>query len=258
MTTNLNPLIDADPFSYSCGFAADSQIRNEASEAGATPDEVAEILATTDYLANALANVKTAVDYILTEKFPDHKWYEVYLTGKGNFRNEVATIKPYKGNRDPSHKPKYFAEIREYLVTKYNAKVIEGQEADDAIGIRQFTYPDRSTVICSIDKDFKMIPGWHYNPRTQELFNQSLADADMFFLWQLLVGDSVDNIPGINKIGPKTADKILLGAGSYAEGLEAVRHLYQKQYGDKWQEALNEVATLLWIRRKENEGPPPC
>lgn len=248
---NLNPLIDADPFTYSCGFAADAQIKREVMEAGGSVEDAAKAVEDTDYLANALANTKTAVDFILEQQFPDHEWYEVYLSGKGNFRYDLATIRPYKGNRDPSHKPKYFKEIREYLVGKYNAKVIEGQEADDAIGIKQYSHRDKSTVICSIDKDLKMIPGYHYNPRTGEFWYQKLEEANRFFWWQMLVGDSVDNIPGINKIGPKSADKIL----AKDDWRQVVDELYQKQYGDAWKDAMNEVAQLLWIRRKEGQGP---
>jgi hypothetical protein len=251
----LNPLIDLDPFSYSCGFAADSQIKKDGRAKGWSEEKIKEYMAETDYLGHALGNVKTALDFILNEAFPDHKYYKAYLTGKGNFRFDVAKIKPYKGNRDPLHKPKYFKEIREYMENKYNAIVVTGQEADDALGIEQFSHPDKSTVICSIDKDLKMIPGYHYNPNTQNFWYQTIDEADMFFLWQLMVGDTTDNIPGINKVGPKTADKILLGAGSYEEGLRAVKSLYEKQYGPGWEAALEEVATLLWMRRREGEKP---
>jgi hypothetical protein len=252
---NLNPLIDLDPFSYSCGFAADSQIKKELKEQGKSDEEIKQIMEETDYTAHALANTRTAIDFILTECFPDRAWFKAYLTGKGNYRFDVATLKPYKGNRDPTHKPKYFKEIREYLVNKYDAIVVEGQEADDALGIEQWNHPDKSTVICSIDKDLKMIPGYHYNPRTQEFFYQTLDDANMFLLWQMMVGDPTDNIPGITGIGPKKADKILLGAGSYEQAVEAVKFLYRDQYGPNWEQAFNEVATLLWIRRREGEGP---
>ena len=59
----------------------------------------------------------------------------LYISGKDNFREKVATILPYKGNRDPLHKPKYYKEIREYLKDAYGAQVVDGQEADDEIGI---------------------------------------------------------------------------------------------------------------------------
>lgn len=252
---NLNPLIDLDPFSYSCGFAADSQIRKEAMEKGASKEEAARIIEETDYIANALANARTAVDFILEQCFPERTYYEAYLTGKGNYRNTVATIKPYKGNRDPTHKPKYFKDIREYFVNKYGAIVVEGQEADDALGIKQFSNPDKSTVICSIDKDLKMIPGYHYNPSTGNFWYQTMDEANMFFWWQMMVGDTTDNIPGINKVGPKTADKIIAECnGDIGLVEQRVREMYAKQYPD-YPGAISEVAELLWMRRREGEGP---
>jgi len=61
---------------------------------------------------------------------------ELYLTGENNFREEVATILPYKGNRTQD-KPVHYQRIKEYLISKHHAEVIDGQEADDALSIRQ-------------------------------------------------------------------------------------------------------------------------
>lgn len=249
-TEKLNPLLDLDPVVYAAGFAADAEIKKELADNGMDPDFCKE----SDYLHVALGNTKSAIEGML-QPFPDRSYYKGYLTGKGNFRETVATIKPYKGNRDPNHKPKYFAEIRDYILSTYDAELVTGQEADDAIGIEQYRHPDRSTVIVTIDKDLNMIPGWHFNPRKQDIYLVSKDEADRFFWWQMLVGDPVDNIPGINKVGPKTADKILEECQSIEELSAKVAELYKKQYGDTWEQAMEEVAKLLWIRRKENEEP---
>lgn len=242
----LNPLLDLDPVVYAAGFSADAEIKKDLKENGMDPDFAEEI----DYLHIALGNTKSAVEGMLYP-FPDRTYYKGYLTGKGNFREKVATLKPYKGNRDPNHKPKYYKEIREYLLSYFDVEVVDGMEADDAIGIAQFKNPDRSTCIVSIDKDMKMIPGWHYNPRSGDIFNVSLYEADRFLLWQMLVGDPTDNIPGVNKIGPKTADKILEEFDGDNAGLEnRVMELYVKQYGpEEGPRAYEEVRQLLWIRR---------
>ena len=251
----LNPLLDLDPTVYASGFSADSQMRKEAKEKGWSDEQIKEYLAETDYLGHALGNAKTAVEHILDECFPERSWYRGFLTGKGNFRHKVATIKPYKGNRDPNHKPKYYKEIGEYLVHKYGAEVVEGQEADDMLGIVQWAHPDKSTVICSIDKDLKMIPGYHYNPGRKEFFYQTIEDANLFFLWQMMVGDATDNIPGVAKVGPKTADKIIAECnGDYRQIYDRIKDMYAKQYPD-YPGAMDEVAELLWMRRKEGEGP---
>ena len=59
---------------------------------------------------------------------------KLYLTGGGNFRFDIATVKPYKGNRK-QEKPFYLPSVRKYLETKWGAVVVEGMEADDALCI---------------------------------------------------------------------------------------------------------------------------
>jgi hypothetical protein len=252
----LNPLLDLDPTVYAAGFSADKQLRDQFTDKGMSFEEAERERESFDYLNFALSNAKTAVEFVLNDCFPDRTWYRAFLTGKGNFRDKVATIKPYKGNRDPNHRPKYYKEIRQYLVDKYKAEVVEGMEADDMLGIVQWQHPDKSTVIVSIDKDLKMVPGYHFNPKKQEFFYQNINDANLFFLWQLMVGDTTDNIPGVDGIGPKKADKVIAAAdGDVGLVKEAVQAMYQKQYGPEWQAALDEVSQLLWIRRREGEGP---
>ena len=226
-------LIDADILTYRCGFACKD-------------DEPVE---------NALHSVKLYVKGIL-EKFPDHETYQLYLTGKDNFRHKVATIKGYKENRKDTPKPKYYNEIREYMVSVWKADMIDGMEADDAMAMRQWGCPDRSTVIASIDKDLKMIPGYHYNFVKEELFDVSLKEANRMLFWQMLVGDTSDNIPGIDKIGAKTADKLLPPEGNEEQWQRTVVEKYKDQYGSKWREAFNEVATLLWMIREKDK--PSC
>jgi len=57
----------------------------------------------------------------------------IILSGPGNFRDSIATIKPYKGNRDPTHIPVHYSAIRQYMIDQYCAVVIHGREADDEV-----------------------------------------------------------------------------------------------------------------------------
>lgn len=235
MTMTMNKIkhviIDADILTYRCGFACKD-------------DEPVE---------NALHSVKLYIQNIL-DKFPEHETFQLYLTGKDNFRYKVATIKEYKGNRKDTPKPKYYNEIRDYMIKVWKAQVIDGMEADDAMGIRQWSNPDRSTVIASIDKDLKQIPGFHYDFVKDNLYDISLPEANRMLFWQMLVGDTSDNIPGINKIGPKTADKLLPLEDGEEAWQRTVVTKYKEQYGSTWKDAFNEVATLLWMKRKEDKG----
>ena len=66
----------------------------------------------------------------------DCEEHELFLTGKQNFRFDVAVTAPYKGNRKDVKKPKHLPLLREYLQTAWGASVSDGQEADDDIAIR--------------------------------------------------------------------------------------------------------------------------
>lgn len=198
---------------------------------------------------NALHNTKLALQRVL-DLFPEREYYKLYLTGQNNFRDTAATILPYKGNRDKTHKPEHYAAIRDYMVNVWGAEIVDGKEADDAIGIAQYAKKDKSTVIVSIDKDLNQIPGYHYHPRKQQFYYVTLHEADTFFWKQMLTGDITDNIPGIKGIGDKKSDKIIEECKGCLISLEArVEELYQKQYGNSWQQAMTEIASLLRIHR---------
>ncbi len=204
-----------------------------------------------DYLMNV--EYAENILYPMIERFMPCD-YECFLTGKNNFRHSVATVKPYKGNRDPSTRPRYYKQLRDYLVEFWGAKVIDGREADDAMGESQTD----ETIICSIDKDLKMIPGKHYNFVKGEITEVSETEAIYNFFRQMLIGDRSDNIPGIDGIGEKKSEKLLSGK-SPKEQLEIVQGLYKKQYGEEqWSEIFDEIATLLWIQRKDEPTYKDC
>lgn len=225
------PLIDADSLVYcSCWTVKDGE-----------PVE------------NALHTLKLKLEGII-DKFDRGLSYKCYLTGADNYRMKVATLKPYKGNR-VQEKPPYYQEARDYLVKWWQAQIIDGMEADDAIGIEQYKYPDRRTCICSIDKDMLTIPGWHFNWRSGEHFNLSLEEADRNFYCQMLTGDPTDNIMGVKGIGPIKARRLLDPLTSEDEMRRAVMAEYKKH---SWgslsaEEAFHEIGTLLRIKRTEDE-----
>lgn len=171
--------------------------------------------------------------------------YEGFLTGKDNFRYDIAKIKPYKGNRTQK-KPKHLQAMRDLLV-KMGCVVIDGQEADDAIGIAAYSMSPEDYTIISIDKDLMMLRGSHYNFVKKEFKYVTEEEAIKSFYTQLLTGDRTDNIRGIQGVGPAKAAKILKDAKGEEELFNAVKAAYEDD------EALLENARLLWIRRKEGE-----
>lgn len=146
--------------------------------------------------------------------------YKIFLSGGRTFRHDINP--EYKANRDDMERPPFLQEIREFLVTEWNATVCDGIEADDALGINQT--PD--SFICSIDKDLLQIPGLHYNPVKKEWRTVEPWDGMKFFYEQLLVGDTADNIFGIYGIGPKKAQKALQWCETEYELFETVRDMY--------------------------------
>ena len=81
-------------------------------------------------------------------------------------------------------------------------------EADDVLGIIA-TMPENKgkVTVVSDDKDLKTVgPSRLYRPMTDELLEISEADADRYFLTQVLTGDVTDGYKGIPGIGPKKAE----------------------------------------------------
>lgn len=186
----------------------------------------------------AYARTEDLVDQIIVNSEADS--FRIFLTGKDNFR---YTIYPeYKAHR-PKEKPHWLQPIREYLVANFNAEVVNGQEADDALGINQ----TGDSIICSIDKDLLQIPGRHYNFVKDEFTEVDDFQGIHHFYMQCLMGDRSDNIKGIPKVGPKNAEKILAGKLTEKELFDAVRDAY----GNDEEFIMN--ARVLWIRRKEDE-----
>lgn len=145
------------------------------------------------------------------------KNYKIYLTGKGNYREQLATILKYKGSRDGVEKPYYFYNVRDYAIKQYKAIVVEGNEADDACSVVAYRgylkNPKNPTTVCvSVDKDLRNTPGYHYHmDKDNEPVLITLDEANKSFYQQLLKGDkTVDNIPGCEGLSVKIAEKYKL------------------------------------------------
>lgn len=177
--------------------------------------------------------------------------YRLFLTGSTNFRYEVATIKEYKGHR-PKEKPKYYHDVRDYMVRYWNAEISDGVEADDLCAF----YQTDETIIIGCDKDLLTIPGWHYrikkNWYDSHYLYVSPEEATYNFFKQWVVGDVSDNVPKIKGIGEAKVKKLLDGK-SKEEMKESVKELYMKHYPDNWYSVMDEVARLLWIKRSPTD-----
>lgn len=215
-------LIDADILVYRIGFASE-----DSSEAIAKA-RMREFLE----------------DLLLFNGFED---YTGYISGKNNFRTEIAKTAAYKGNRK-APKPRHYDALREYLLKDWEFTLVEGQEADDAIGIRAYELDPEEFSICTIDKDLDMIRGNHYN-FVKDLFYDVTEEEALFnFYKQILTGDRVDNIIGLKGIGDVKAKRILEECKDEKEMYLAVLEAYEGN-----EERVLENGQLLWIRRLPNQ-----
>ena len=148
--------------------------------------------------------------------------FKIYLTGKDNFRYKVNP--EYKAHRKEMRKPYHLQAAREYLVDVWGAMIVDGMEADDALGIaqdKQVTATIKTTVTASIDKDLHCFPGHHYtwahHGKEAKLQFINESEARLNFYRQVLTGDTTDNIIGLKGIGPAKAKAITDSAKSTSE-----------------------------------------
>lgn len=182
-----------------------------------------------------------------------------YLTfGPDNFRFDVATIREYKGNRKGREKPHHYDYLRGFLSDLPNVHMVFGMEADDALSIEQCKGGE--TIICTLDKDLDMVPGWHYRwskGNVEEIkpwFQDEVSGLRCFYK-QLLLGDGVDNIHGLYGVGPKS--NYISQLDEMVDEESMVRHvlgLYRKWYGNYAEQFMSECGKLLWMKRSINDN----
>lgn len=205
--------------------------------------------------------VDAAISRILTlSKCND---YLVCLSGKNNFRYNLATLKPYKGNREKSNPPIYLEEIRTLFKADYNFEMNDNNEADELLVYHSKKNPE--SVICSSDKDLRTVPGINYNIGTRVLKYISKEEAKRNWYYQILLGDDTDNIPHPYLLGEVKVNKFL---DEMPEGLteleeyNLIKEFYRPyleakdkdgEYKTKWysgqdiDEVITEIANLLWM-----------
>lgn len=206
----------------------------------------------------------------------------LYLTGTDNFREQIATIAKYKGNRDDMDKPYHYETLRNYAIHQLGAEVVDGMEADDAMAIAQHADPN-NTIICTIDKDLLQVVGQKYlwNKKNKDTGDTSncfvyidAAEGMRNFYTQLLTGDATDNIKGLSGtkqkqgIGPVKAKRLLAECSTSEEYYNACLEQYVEKYGDgdvdykHWngehysgtsETIMLENAKLLWMQRYEHD-----
>jgi DNA polymerase-1 len=143
----------------------------------------------------------------------------------GLSEERLRDLPGYKANRPPMPDSlgRQIDEIQQYLAAVGTASICQdGVEADDYIGSLA-VHPDRReqrVVIASSDKDFMQLVTDHVglvNPGDkiesiwghERVMEKAGVAPGQIVDWLSLIGDSVDNIPGVPGVGTKTATSLL-------------------------------------------------
>lgn len=219
--------------------------------------------------------------------------YMMFVTTKFNFRDEL--VDDYKANRVEADRPVNLAWAKRWAISQLSNFYKKGLEADDLLGI----YNKKDCVIWSLDKDLRQLPGEHLDDETQKIITVTVEgrleeknwvtesgnkrskiyfEGDLGFYFQMLIGDSTDNIlgcaerkPVVTKSGPnqgqvnvrrvgvgeKAAFKKIIAGIMYKgsrtnsqAALDVVIAEYKAIWGDDWQKHLETQANLLFMVRQ--------
>ncbi|MCO7226284.1 DNA polymerase I [Pleionea sp. CnH1-48] len=204
-----NPVILVDGSSYL--FRAFHAIRDLSTSKG--------------FPTNAIRGVVSMIRSLI-KNYPESKVIVIFDAKGKTFRNDLYA--EYKANRPPMPD-----DLRVQIEPVHNIiramglplLVIDGVEADDVIGTlaHQATEIGQDTLISTGDKDMAQLVNQHVeliNTMTNvqmdvATVNEKFGVApEQIIDYLALMGDKVDNIPGVEKCGPKTAVKWLTEYGS--------------------------------------------
>ncbi|MFC7393682.1 DNA polymerase I [Scopulibacillus cellulosilyticus] len=197
---------------------------------------------------NAVYGFTTMLMKIIEEEKPSHVLV-AFDAGKTTFRHK--TYKEYKGTRQktPPELSEQFSFIHELLdamgIKRYE---IENYEADDIIGTLavQAEKEGFETKVVTGDKDLLQLVDDHV---TVSLTRKGITDVDdydkekVYERYEItpdkiidlkgLMGDSSDNIPGVQGVGEKTAIKLLKQFGSIEDIYQSLEDVSGKKLKEK-------------------------
>ena len=254
-------LIDGDIIRYEAGYAAEVSYRYATGD----PESMPPFEYVRKLLDQRIAGICEEVGA---------GSYRLYITEGETFRYKLATVKPYKGGR-VSKAPFHFANLTMWMTHHMPTTVVTGIEADDQLAIDHTSYVI-PTTLCSRDKDLRQVPGRFYSwelgrqpsfgPVEVERFGSLTLTKNplkltgtgySFFAAQVLMGDRVDNIPGLPGCGPRAAFDLLVECYTLEDLDTVLVDAYDRHYGHEGEERLYEQARLCWMTRSLHPDGSP-
>ena len=222
-------LVDADIVAYKFASATEQVFYFDGKDAEPCVDaDLDEALKLTDEYLDEVADRLGATEVI------------VCLTDSSNFRHMIWP--DYKGNRAGLRKPEHLLDVKEHFRSNYRTYQRPGLEADDCMGILA-THPTLvkgEKIILSEDKDMQTIPGLLMNPaKDKEPRRIGKLEAELFHLWQTVVGDQSDGYPGACFVGPKAPEaQAVLASKSAGEAWQHVLAAFARSFARRGQSGL--------------------
>ena len=181
------------------------------------------------------------------------EYMAVVFDAKGKtFRHDM--YEEYKANRPPMP-DELRAQIEPlYALVKamgFPLIIIDGVEADDVIGTLavELGKKKKDTLISTGDKDLAQLVNPHVtlvNTMTDTIMDEAGVETkfeitpDLIIDYLTLIGDTSDNIPGVPKVGPKTAVKWLKQYGSLENIIKHADEIGGK-VGENLRESLDQL-----------------
>lgn len=203
----------------------------------------------------------------------EQRWrpaHELVVFDGGLPEERMARLPTYKAQRPPMPEPLHaqLEFIEEYLRAARRACLrVPGQEADDVIATLSVKAVERGmdVLIATGDKDlFQLIDervGMVSLSKSEEKIGAAQVREKtgvppaLIVDWLALTGDSVDNIPGLPGVGPKTASRWLLQYGSLEQLLERRAEIGNPRFREALESGLEIVRRNVELMRLRRDLP---
>lgn len=196
--------------------------------------------------------------------------YFIALGTDNNFRTALAPNYKQTASRSAARlvRPAHEDICKLWLYKQKHTMWRDWLEADDILAT-MLTEMGEEAVVVTVDKDLLQVPGQHFNPKVyanaqkaikngasaQEAFRThpahrfvTVEEAATNFMYQMLIGDGMDNIRGVAGIGKDKAIPIV-------KAKTPIRDVYLKRYGEeKWHSEFMLNGKLLYLLRHASDG----